>query len=165
MSVAAARPIVTRIEQELFDRLQKLAAGWSDHVYVTEVVRPKRLSGYTPKDRQIVLTREADERVPELDCPGNPPSEASRAVFAIRCHVLPSEKDPTPVEEYCDIIAADVKRVVCDATRWVTFGGIAIDAEWIDPQLIASDGSVDGIAVMLAVTYRTDESNPYNLRT
>jgi hypothetical protein len=63
MSVTATLPVVTRIEVELFDRLQKLAAGWSDYTYVSEVIRPKRLSGYTPKDRQVVLTRGFEERI------------------------------------------------------------------------------------------------------
>jgi hypothetical protein len=164
MSVTVTRPVVTRIESEIFDRLQKLAAWTSDYTRVTEVIMPKRLSGYTPKDRQIVLTRESEERVPELDCPGNPPSEAKRATFAIRCHVLPSEKDTTPVEEYCDVIAADVKRAIGDASQWHTMGGLAINTEWLDPVAINSDGSFGGIAVVLAVTFRTDENNPYNVR-
>jgi hypothetical protein len=164
MSVVATLPVVTRIEVELFDRLQKLAAGWSDYTYVSEVIRPKRLSGYTPKDRQVVLTRESEERVPELDCPGNPPAEAKRVTFAIRCHSLPSEKDTTPVEELNDVITSDVKRVVGDASQWHTFGGLAINSEWLDPIYISGDGSFDGVAVMLAVTFKTDENNPYNVR-
>jgi hypothetical protein len=164
MSITVTRPVVTRIESELFDRLQKLCAGTSDYTRIVEVIRPKRLSGYTPKDRQIVLTREAKERVSEIDCPGNPPAEGHRAVFAIRCHIMPSEKDTTPVEEYCDIIESDVKRAVGDANLWHTMGGLAINSEWMDPIAINSDGSFDGVAVMIAVTFRTDENNPYNVR-
>jgi hypothetical protein len=164
MSIVATLPVITRIEAELFARLQRLAAEFSDVIKISEVVLPKRLSGYTPKDRQIVLTRETEERVPELDCPGNPPSVAKRQTFAIRCHVLPSEKDPTPVDQYCDIIASEVKRVVVDASRWWTFGEIACNSEWLPDEPVNSDGSFDGIAVMLAVTYKTDEGNPYNVR-
>jgi hypothetical protein len=159
MSVTAIRPVVTRIESELFDRLQRLAADFSDFTPVTEVILPKRLSGYTPKDRQIVLTRGLEERVEELDCPGNPPAIAKRQMFAIRCHVLPSEKDPTSVDEYCDQIANDVRRVVCDASLWHTFGGDAINAEWLPDEAVNSDGSFDGVAVMLAVTYRHAEDD------
>lgn len=149
---------------ELFDRLQKLTAQYSVYSPVSEVIRPTRLGGYTPKHLQIVLTKGDDERAAELDCPGNPPAEAHRQIFNIRCHILPSEKDPTPVDEYCEVLEADVKRVVTDVTRWECFAGNAITAEWLATENVDSDGSSDGINVPIAITYRTDENNPFNVR-
>jgi hypothetical protein len=164
MSVIAVRPVVSRIADELYQRLMRLTAGYSVYCPVVEVIRPTRLGGYTPKNLQIVLTKGSDERVTELDCPGNPPSEAHKQIFNIRCHVLPSEKDTTAVDELCEVMEACVKQVVVDATRWHDFASLAINAEWLAVENIDSDGSFDGVNVPIAITYRTDENNPFNVR-
>lgn len=164
MSVTAVRPVVERIAQELFARLRLLTAQYSVYSPVPEVIRPKRLDNWSPKNMQIVLTQEAPEINPELSCPGNPPSVARDVLFNIRCHIMPSERDPTPVDEYVNTLAADVVRVVCDAADWHTFGSLAINAEWQTQENIDADGSFDGINVPLLVTYRTDETNPFTVR-
>jgi hypothetical protein len=164
VSVVESLPVVTRIGDELFDRLNKLTAGWSSFTAAYEVIQPKRLGDYTPRHLQIVLTRGQQDELVELMCPGNPPARAWRQVFDIRCHVLPSEKDPTSVDTYCDIIAADVVRVVCEPSRWYTFGELAINAEWQPLETINSDGGIDGVNVPIAIAYRTDEGNPFNVR-
>jgi hypothetical protein len=164
MSVVESLPVVSRITSELFDRLNKLTAGFSPFSAVYEVVRPTRLGQYTPRHLQIVLTKGSVEEVPELMCPGNPPAIAWRQVFDIRCHVMPSEKDPTPVDTYCEVMAADVVRVVCEPSGWWRFGGTAINAEWLAQEDINSDGGPDGVNVPIAITYRVDEGNPFNVR-
>lgn len=164
MSVVTVRPVVYRIADELFNRLQTLAAGASEYTRVYEVVKPTRLAQYTPRHLQIIVTKGEAEELPDLMCPGNPPAIAWKQTFNIRCHVLPSEKDTTPVDEYCDVFEADVIRVVCGYTNWHTFGGLAINAEWKPAEAIDSDGGIDGVNVPIAITYRVDEGNPYNVR-
>jgi len=162
--VAGARPVVERIANELFRRLEKLAAGYTTTTAVSEVIRPTARGGFTPKHLQIVLTNGGMARVPQLDCPGNPPASAFRQTFNIRCHVMPSELDPTSVEEYISTMTADVVRVVCDADLWHTFGSLAVDAFWATPTPIDGSGSFDGTNIPLQVTFRHDEDNPYNVR-
>lgn len=161
MPVTIARPISEQIAQALFERLEYLVAGYSAYTPVSEVIRPTRLGGFTPKHLQIVLTQEAPERNEELSCPGNPPSVAWNQRFNIRCHVMPSERDPTPVDEIINTMAADVQQVVSDATDWHTFGSLALNAEWQTHENIDGDGSYDGVNVPIVITYRTDENNPY----
>jgi len=122
------------------------------------------MGGFTPKHLQIVLTQGPPQRVPELDYPGNPPANCYSITFNIRCHVMPSEKDPTPVDTIINAMAGDVVKVVCEPTNWHTFGSLAIDAEWESHENIDGDGSFDGMNLPLTVYYRTDESNPYNKR-
>lgn len=169
MPVTAIRPIRERIAAELFDRLALLTAGYSAYTPVVEVIRPTRLGGFTPKHLQIVLTLGPEEIDEELSCPGNPPSVARRQTFNIRCHVLPSEKDPTIADEITTTMVADVIKVVCDESvitaPWHTMGGLAINSEWQAQETIDADGSYVGANIPLAVTYKTDEGNPYNLRT
>lgn len=164
MSVVAVRPILEQIADAVFQRLRLLAAGYSVYTAVSEVIRPTRQGGFTPKHLQIVLTQNAPERNDDLSCQGNPPSVAWDVQFNIRCHVMPSEKDPTPVDEYTNTMAADVVRVITDATDWHTFGYKAINARFETPENIDSDGSFDGVNVPLVVTYRVAENNPYTQR-
>jgi hypothetical protein len=168
MPVTEVRPVVERIASELFDRLSLLAAGYSDYFIASEVIRPTRLDVGTPKNLQIVLTQGSPEVDEELGCPGNPPATAYRIVFNIRCRVMPSERDTTPVDEYINVMAAEVVRVVCDETEltypWHTMENLAVNAEWQPHENIDSDGSYDGVNVPLLITYRVSENNPFEVR-
>lgn len=165
MSVVEVRPVVDRISDVLFRRLQLLTAGYSVFTPVVEVIRPTRMGGFTPQHLQIVLTMGDKARNTELDCPGNPPAIAWDQTFNIRCHVMPSERDTTRVDEIVNAFAADVMQVVCDAgSQWHTFDGLAIESQWQDMQDIDADGSFVGVNVPITITFRTDENNPFNVR-
>lgn len=123
------------------------------------------MGGFTPRHLQIVLTQADPEDIPELFCPGNPPAIAYLQRFNIRCHIMPSEKDPTPFDEYVNTMTADVvKAVTYTGSDWFTFGGLAIDAKWETRENIDADGGVDGVNIPLAITYRTSETDPYAVR-
>ena len=168
MSVTIARPISERIAVAVFERLQLLLAGYSKHFTASEVVRPLRNGGFTPQHLQIVMTQSAPELVQELMCPGNPPALAYQTQFNIRCHVMPSERDPTPVDEFVNVMAAEVQRVVTDDSYltylWHTMDNLAINSEWQTHENIESDGSFDGVNVPLLVTYRVSENDPFEVR-
>ncbi len=165
MSVADARPVVERIAVILYDRLNQLTAGYAPTSSVREVIRPKRLGGYTPQHMQIVLTQDDPVEVPELNRPGNPPSVAWEQRFNIRCHIMPSESDPTPVDEYINTFAADVVEVITDAgAGWYTFGSLAVDSHFDAMEMIEADGGIDGFNLPLRVIYRTSEWTPYQAR-
>ena len=165
MPVVSARPISEQIATKLFDRIHLLAADFTASTSVSEVIRPVRMGGFTPKHLQIVVTQSDPEEVPELFVPGNPPAIAYRQRFNIRCHIMPSEKDPTPFDEYANTMTADVVKAVTHVgATWFTFDGLAIDARWESREFIDADGGVDGINVPLSITYRTSEYDPYAVR-
>ena len=165
MSVTFQTPVVSRISDEIFARLQALVSGSAGAYSFANVVRPTKLATYTPQHGLIVLTRGEVSRVTELDCPGNPPAVAFQQTFSIRVHIAPSEKDTTPVEVYEDVMEAGIHRaIVNDAATWHTFGDLAINADLGAQQTVVSDGGYDGIAVPLAVTFRVTEGDPYTVR-
>jgi hypothetical protein len=165
MSVTFQAPVVSRISDEIFARLQALVSGSAGAYSFANVVRPTKLATYTPQHGLIVLTRGEVSRVTELDCPGNPPAVAFQQTFSIRVHIAPSEKDTTPVEFYEDVMEAEIhKAIVNDAATWHTFGNLAINADLGAQQTVVSDGGYDGIAVPLAVTFRVTEGDPYTVR-
>ena len=165
MSVTAAPvPVVTLISNEIFTRLQALVTADVSAYTFADVVRPTKLATYTPRNGLIVLTRGDVARLPEMDCPGNPPSVAIEQTFLIRIHIAPSEHDTTPVDLYEDAVEAEIHRALTNHTTWHTFGGYAINSRIEATVTVTSDGGYDGIAIPVIVVYRTDEGNPYTVR-
>ena len=159
-------PVSELIALELLTRLQTMIGSTTLNTKVTEVVRPKRNDDTPPNDRQIMLTEQGIERVPELDHEGNPPALARRITFNIRCHLLNDEKSTTPIDKLVHMFAADVqKTIVDDAPQWYTFDNNAIDAEFLSEEPITGDGGMEGVNVPIAITYRTSEYDPYEVRT
>lgn len=155
-----------RIAREIYDRLELLTTGYSC-VSVSEVIRPTRMGGFTPKHLQIVLTLSDGETVPELMCPGNPPATCYRQQYNVRCHVMPSEQDDAIADAIVSTMAADVVSVISDESLfslWYQMDGLAINSEIGPIENIIPDGSYIGANVPVIVTYRTDENNPYNSR-
>ena len=164
MSVITEKPVVTKISDEIFARLETLITEPNDAFTFESVIRPTKLAQYTPEHGLIVLTRGEVARVNELDCPGNPPAIAYQQTFLIRVHIAPSEKDTTPIEFYEDVAEAAIVKAIRTAGTWHTFDSNAIHADFGAQQTSTSDGGYDGIAVPLMVTYRVTEGNPYEVR-
>lgn len=164
MSVITEKPIITKISDEIYSRLEALVAVPNDAFTFCDVVRPSKIATYTPRHAMIVLTRGDVSRVTDLDCPGNPPAVAYQQTFLIRVHLAPSEKDTTPIEYYEDVAEAEIIKAIRTSSTWHTFDGNAINAEFAAVQTATSDGGYDGIAVPLVVTYRVSESDPYTAR-
>jgi hypothetical protein len=142
-----------------------LTSGYSPYFRIVEVIQPKRQGDYSPRHNQIVLTYGGIDRVEALDFPGNPPAVAYNQTYNIRCHVIPSEKDPTPINEMLDTYAAEVMRVVCDAgSQWYSFGSLAIDANFQPTETYSAENGLSGINVPLVVTFRHSENNPFEAR-
>ncbi len=162
MPLTEAGPIVEQISASLLTRLRVMETGVWPMTPVSQVVRPKRNSDYRPQNMQIVLTEDDPEPNPELNRPGNPPAIAWDLKFNIRCHITPSEKDPRPLMQQVNRFAADVIRAVCQGSaHWHSFGGLAVNAKWAQPERIEADGGITGVNVPLIVTYRVAENDPY----
>ena len=163
-----ADTVLEQITQEVYDRLDALTtAGLGEFTY-SEVVRPTVRGGdFSPHHLQIVLTCGNLERQEDLDCPGNPPASAYRQTFNIRCRISPSESATESADYFSNIIHGDVVKALTNAgNQWYTFGGLAFDANFGTPEAVQDpDGSFDGIAILLDVTFRTDENNPFNVRS
>lgn len=159
MSVAVSELIA----RELLTRLERLLVPAAYNTEASQVVRPLRYGGFTPKDLQIVLTQDSPIRNEELDCPGNPPKIAWDLRFNIRCHVMPSESNTTPVDDIINTMSADVVKAVCLDSSWQTMDGNAINSHWQDHENIDGDGSFDGVNLPLVVTYRVQETDPYQV--
>jgi len=165
MPVSESRPILEQIVDTVYDRLAVMTTGVYPNSRVTEVIRPVRTESFSPKSFQIILILGEQEEVEELSRPGNPPAIAFNALLNIYCHVMPSETDTTPFDEYCITFYADVVEALTDSgdAGWFYFGDLAIDAN-IGPMTALDADGVDGFLVPLNVTYRVSEWSPYQRR-
>ena len=146
----------------LYERLQLLTTGIAPATPIVEVVRAKRSPDWTPKHLQIVMRYGNATRNEEHDRPGNPPGIAWIQTFEIDCHCIPSEKDPTPFDEQCAVMAADVQDIVTQEDYWHDFNGLAYDAEFDDPEeLEGGDESPTGVRLKLNVMFRVSERSNY----
>lgn len=164
MPITALAPISTLIANELFERLTALVTSGAGAYFFCDVVRPTKLATYTPQHGKIVLTRGDQSRVPELDCPGNPPAIAWQQTFDIRVHIAPSERDETPVELFEDLAQAEIIKAVRNSDTWHTFDGNAINAEFEAMVTVTSDGGYSGVSIPVNVVYRVAENDPYTVR-
>lgn len=166
MSVDETRPVIERITQVLYTRLQVLLTDVYPNSPVVEVIRPSRTINFSPKSWQILLTNGGEERNEELGKPGNPPAVAYDATLNVHCHLMPSETDPTPIDEYQAVFYADVVEAITDGGRphWFSFGALAINSNIGARQPIDSDGGIDGFTVPVEVCYRVSEWSPYEVR-
>lgn len=164
MSLVTERPVVAKIADELFARLETLAEVPASIVPFRDVIRPAKLATYMPEHGLVVLIRGDQTRVPELDCPGNPPAVAYRQLFHIVIHLAPSEKDSTPLDQYEDYAHAEVVKAVRVNGTWHTFDDNAIDATFEPAQSVSGEGGYDGIVIPLSVVYRVAEDDPYTVR-
>jgi|GEM_PF-1497397 len=165
MSVITEKPIVTKISDEIFTRLETLITEPNDAFTFTNVVRPTKIATYTPAHGLIVLTRGEITRVNDLDCPGNPPAVALTQQFNIRLILMPSERNQDAIDTLLNQFASDVRKCICQpASSWHTFDGNALYANF-GPQIVfTSDGGVDGANMQLLVTYRVSEDDPTERR-
>ena len=159
MSVDSARPVIERIMSLVYDRLNIMTTGIYPNSPVCEVVRNLRTETYSPKSYQIILVLSEQENIEELTKPGNPPSVAHLARIHVYCHVMPSETDTTPFEEYCSAFYADCIEALTDSgdANWWRWGNYAIDSRYGAMQNLDSDGGVDGFMIQLEINYRVLE--------
>lgn len=133
---------------------------------VCEVIRPLRTDSWTPKNYQILLHLSEQVESEGLSRPGNPPAIAYDAKIMLLCHVMPSETDETPFDEYCSVFYADVVEALTDSGNptWYNFGNLAFNSSIGAPEPLGADGGVDGFLVPLTVSYRVSEWSPYQVR-
>lgn len=162
----STRPVIERIIQTLFERLNVMTTGIYPNSPVVEVLRPVRTESFSPKHFQLILIQGEQERIDELSKNGNPPSVAFMQTMHVAAHVMPSETDSTPFDEYCNTFYADIVECITNSgdSSWWRFGDLAINSEIGPMQPMESDGGVDGFIMPIEITYRVSESSPYEPR-
>jgi hypothetical protein len=159
-------PIPELIAIELESRLNTILLENGYSFDVTEVVRPKRRGeNWLYKHNGIGIRQGESMRVPELDCPGNPPAVAWATMFVVTCVSKDSENETQPHATNSNEMAAAAIQAITSVDSWHTMGDVAFDADiqTLEP-FDSPEGEMDGTNVPIQVTYRVSENNPFEVR-
>ena len=161
-----ATPVSERIVEVVRLRLAQISIDDGFETTVSEVVRPKRLENPSPKDYQLVLSQGDKTENREHSCPGNPPIIAWDFPILIRGILRPSEENDTAIDTLKNTFEADVMKAVNTGNAWWNMSGLAINSR-MSPvtDYESDDGAEGGFEITLTVIYRTDENDPYTVRT
>lgn len=158
-------PIVEQIAKAMKVRLESVTAANGYRTTVLDVVRPSRIDHVSPRPFRVVVVQDDADENTELDYQGDPPAAAYDQPFVISMFIIPTETVATPpavtaaLEDTINVALADLHKAVMSERQW---GGLAVDSRVTDPGHweISADGyALAGIVVR--VTYRVDEDDPY----
>ena len=143
--------VIENIYNVLVTRLSAVEGTTVNSVDVEEVVEPLATGNVSEKNGQFAIVWGDSEFVRYLN--GNPPGVEHRQIFNIDIAV----RDEDSADAWGLIAERYVSAVVgaVAGANWYTFGGYAVDAEF----LTYSHKDDGGITLPLAVTYRTSEYN------
>lgn len=157
------------IALEIVGRLQLITTVNGYAFTVSEVVRPNRKGDNRKYSHLgIGVLQSLSERVPELDCPGNPPAIAYAVTFNLECVCKDSEIDASTAAHATnenEMAATVVKALANDGGMWFTMNNNAINTELGAMEPYSSpEGEFNGVQIPVRVIYRVAENDPYVVR-
>jgi hypothetical protein len=161
-----ATPIIEQIALKIKARLEAITTANGYEITIASVIRPLRIDETMATNNQIYLTQETPTRNAELSCPGNPAKHAWDQPFRIAIGLRPSETATTPLDTLRNTAQADIQKALAQPTSgdWSQWDGLAIRSELGTSEwYLDDDGSTAGIQMVLTVTYRIPENDPYTL--
>lgn len=156
------------IALEIVDRLEDITTVGGYAFTVSEVKRPTRNGeNWQRKHLGIGVIQGPSERVPERDCPGNPPAIAYQVTFNLECICKdPEASTAAHATSENEMAAAVVKAIASDGATWYTMNGNAIYTDFgANEPFEPSDGEMNGVTVPVIVLYRVAENDPYTVRS
>jgi hypothetical protein len=160
-------PIPELIAIEIESRLNTILLENNYSFDVSEVVRPNRKGeNWQYRHMGIGILQGESTRVPELDCPGNPPAIAYAVQFQLQgiCKDSMNLDEPHATSEN-EMAAAIQKAIASDVNTWHTMDGNAFDSDFGSATPFSSpEGENLGVSIPLSVTYRVSENNPFEVR-
>lgn len=156
-----------RIARELAARLETVVLydyGTPERANVYRVNRDA--SNWTPRNNSIVIVQGGSARIPELDCPGNPPAIAFATTFACVAFVRQKDREDDPDAHVVNQIGAMMRRAITrTGAEWYTFGGVSFNCDIgeSNPFPQTSDGHA-GVILELVAQFRISERDPFEVR-
>ena len=147
-------PVNELIAQNVLSTVQGVTTG-TGYNYTLTAQRHSR-AGDKKAHLNAVIIQEDPREVPD---PKVYNTKEWLLTFHVGVFVIPLEQDTTPIDQYVNLIAADVhKAVMVDRYR----GGLALDTQIRASYKSVEDGlEYECIVIPVEVNYRTNEVNPY----
>jgi hypothetical protein len=151
---------------ELKSRLEAITVANGYEITAQAVYRVNRdATGWTPRDKTLVISQQGAERDEEADHEGNPPAIGFVLPFLITGFVRQSDRATAPDQSRVNQMEASIRKAITSEANWHTFDGNAYNAQLGGASNISEDeGRFAGVAVELQVFYRVSETDPYTVR-
>lgn len=162
------KPVLEKISDEVVLRLKNITVA-NGYQFTIQDVRlvSRKTNTWQPRPLTIRVEQASITENEELSYPGNPPRKAYNMEFEITGYASDIDRDESevgmtdPSVTDTQMIAAIQKALTNnDAANWHTFGSNAIIADITEASPFDA-AEHDGGKVMLSVTYRTSEVNPF----
>lgn len=163
---------------EIVRRLQDITIANGYAFSASQVARSNRDGdAFEYRHLSIRVDQGGQDRLPELDCPGNPPAICWTQEFQVRCFCRNSNRAEQPdieagepasvnVNTMAAAVYAAITSEATDPSMWQTMGGNATDTELGALEMfIADDGEYHGAAIAINCIYRVSETNPFEKRS
>lgn len=159
-------PIPELIAAEIVSRLEEITTA-NGYAFTIPFVRRVNRDGrnWTPQDNAIAVMQSGDEqRLPDMDCPGNPPANAYQQTWEIRGYVRQSESTFTAEDTQLNQMTASIRKAIAENSgNWVTMGGNSFNAMFGSSRIEKSAEHTVAV-VELDTMYRISELDPFTAR-
>ncbi len=155
-----------RIATTLISRLETVTVDEPDGVVPVTVYRVNRdATDWKPKNNSIVLKQGETSRLPDLDCPGNPPAMAYEIQFGVACFVRQSDRASNADMERVNNLSALARKAITNSTTWYAIDSVSFDAEVGETvPFMEADGGHVGAIFQVTARYRVSELDPFVVR-
>lgn len=145
-----AEPVIELCAVAIKTQLATITVANGYLTEVAEVIRPTRMGGYTPKDKQIVMFQ--GDRHPPEDGEVEGKSEWVQE-FVLSLGLMPTESDTTAADTFVNRFAADVEKALkTNESAWAFSGRVNW---WIPEVTLVQLPEIDAATLQLNVHYRT----------
>lgn len=155
-----------RIAAELMARLEIVTVTEDSGSVPATVYRVNRdATEWQPKNNSIVLKQGEQSRLPDLDCPGNPPAIAYQIQFAVVCFIRQSDRESNADAERVNNLAALARKAITNSSNWQAIDSVSFDAEITETvPFTESEGGHVGAIFTVEASYRVSELDPFVVR-
>lgn len=161
----SVEPVAEQIAALVAYRLSFISQLGNYQVTVPDVQRPTRFD--TPSPIPFRTYVNIDSLTPNelLGHSGNPPVQGWDMVVRCSMMVTPLENDTTKADTWRLRAYASMSRAITTGVDWYNWNGLAVNSQILEPEMRSTpeEGQV-GAHLLVNIQFRTDESNPYQVR-
>ncbi|QNN23528.1 hypothetical protein HED60_15005 [Planctomycetales bacterium ZRK34] len=160
----------TPIKEQIAALLLSTVAGVTEangYNYTLSAMRPTRYGKFSIEDKLALVQQLDPEEDPENSVAGDPGAKAWIQPFIVDVFAVPSEKSTDAIDTQLNVMCADVEKALMAALPpfGTAFDELAFNASIAPPEFMAkADGSCEWVRVIVEISYRTDETDPYTAR-
>lgn len=161
----STEPVAEQILAKVQTRLAEITTVNGYQFNVTAVERAKRFTTGSPGNLKCYVSMDSLEPSELLSHSGNPPVQGWDMVVRCAMIVTPLETDTVSADTWRLRAYAAMSKAITTGTTWWNWDDLAINSQILAPEgrASASDGQI-GAHFMVNIQFRTDESNPYQVR-